>query len=137
MTMIAITTIDNDDDNDSDDNTPAPAKKGSKQQQHKEQQQKQQQDDEDEDLGPVGAPDGSSGPKSLAIWAASAQEEEEVELDQGMIGELAPEAKREAMQAIAKGLPQQQQGKGGGGGGRGGGADSGPPGKRSRPSPNY
>jgi hypothetical protein len=80
---------------------------------------------EEEDLGPVGAPDGSSGPKALDIWASSAQEKD-VQLSDEMIGELAPEAKREAMQAMSKAnLAQKQSGSS---------SSDGPPGKRFRPN---
>jgi bud site selection protein 31 len=79
---------------------------------------------EDEDLGPVGAPDGSSGPKKVDVWA-SADQEREVALEDGMIGELSGEAKREAMLAASK----SSLGKGG----PGGRVDSGPAGKRARP----
>ena len=57
---------------------------------------------DEEDMGPVGAPDGSSGPKKHIIWAANDQEEDQVELTPAMIGELGPEAKREAMAAASK-----------------------------------
>lgn len=82
--------------------------------------------EEEEDLGPVGAPDGSSGRKKVDVWASSEQEQS-IELEEGMIGELAGEAKREAMLAMSK----SALGKGGAGGGRG--EAPGPAGKRSRP----
>jgi len=53
-------------------------------------------------MGPVGAPDGSSGPKKHIVWAANDQEEAQVELTPAMIGELGPEAKREAMATASK-----------------------------------
>jgi len=56
---------------------------------------------DDHDLGPVGAPDGSSGPKKHIVWATN-DHESEVELTIEMIGELGPEAKREAMLAASK-----------------------------------
>ncbi len=83
---------------------------------------KEEKEDSDEDLGPVAMPDGSSGPKKKVIWA-SAEQEQNIALDDTMIGELAPEAKREAMQAMAKAALKSS-----------GTQDNGPPGKRSRPN---
>jgi bud site selection protein 31 len=79
----------------------------------------------EEDLGPVGAPDGSSGPKTVNVWAAS-ENEQNMALEEGMIGELAGDAKREAMLAMSK----SALGKAG----PGGRTDSGPAGKRTRPN---
>lgn len=74
---------------------------------------------DEEDLGPVTTADGRSEPKKVAIWATSEQEQN-IELADEMIGELAADAKREAMQAMAKSsLKASAQ-------------ESGPPGKRSR-----
>ena len=83
---------------------------------------KEEKGDSDEDLGPVALPDGSSGPKKKVIWA-SAEQEQNIALDDAMIGELAPEAKREAMQAMSKASLKSA-----------GAQDNGPPGKRSRPN---
>lgn len=79
-------------------------------------------EDSEEDLGPVALPDGSSAPKKKVIWA-SAEQEQNIALDDAMIGELAPEAKREAMQAMSKASLKSA-----------GSHDLGPPGKRSRPN---
>mmetsp|Transcript_8717 Transcript_8717/g.12988 ORF Transcript_8717/g.12988 Transcript_8717/m.12988 type:complete len:281 (-) Transcript_8717:2224-3066(-) len=52
--------------------------------------------------GPVGAADGSSGTKANAnIWATN-ESERNIELSEEMIGELAPEAQKEAILAAAK-----------------------------------
>jgi len=83
-------------------------------------QNKKNNDSDEEDLGPVAMPDGSSGPKKKAIWA-SAEQEQSIALDDAMIGELAPEAKREAMQAMSKAALKGASNQ-----------DNGPPGKRSR-----
>jgi hypothetical protein len=80
---------------------------------------------EEDYTGPVGAADGSSGSKvNSNIWAAN-EEEDNIELSEEMIGELAGDAKQEAMFAMSKsnvGLA------------KGGVADEakGPPGKRVR-----
>lgn len=74
--------------------------------------------EDEEDLGPVTTADGRSEPKKVAIWASSEQEQN-IELAEEMIGELAADAKREAMQAMAKSSLK-------------GSNESGPPGKRSR-----
>lgn len=79
----------------------------------------------EEDLGPVVSADGSSAPKAAPVWATS-ESEQNLELEEGMIGELAPDAKREGMLAMSK----SALGKAGAGN-RG---DSGPAGKRSRPN---
>ena len=81
---------------------------------------------EDEDEGPVALANGSSDAKVDAIWASKDQEKD-IALEDEMIGELGPEAKREAMQAA------QRAGRSAGGGGAGAGA-AGPPGKRTRMS---
>jgi bud site selection protein 31 len=76
-------------------------------------------EEEEEDYGPVAAADGSSGPKKSIVWAENATEEE---VPEDAIGELAPEAQREAMAAVAKsGLRRAAAGEG-------------PPGKRARPA---
>lgn len=77
-------------------------------------------EDEEEDLGPVTTADGRSEPKKVAIWASSEQEQN-IELADEMIGELAADAKREAMQAMAKASLKGSSAQ-----------ESGPPGKRSR-----
>lgn len=88
-------------------------------------------DNEDKsDLGPVGAADGGCGEASNrgAIWAASSAEEETVSLAEGMIGQLAPEAKREAMLAMSKASNSiNSKGKQ-----PAAASSSGPPGKRSK-----
>lgn len=102
-----------DEDGDSDDNQGASTGRGKK---------LSNEDEDEEDLGPVGAPDGSSGPKKVDVWVTSDQERN-VELDDGMVGELAGDAKREAMMAMSKSNL-----------GKGNRPDNGPAGKRSRPN---
>lgn len=70
----------------------------------------------------MGAPDGSSGSKvNKNIWASN-EDEQNIELSEEMIGELAPEAQREAMQAAAKMGREALDPS----------ASKGPPGKRTR-----
>ena len=84
-----------------------------------------EEDTEEDYKGPVGAADGSSGSKvNSNIWAAN-EEEDNIELSEEMIGELAGDARQEAMLAVSKskvGLA------------KGGGPEEakGPPGKRVR-----
>lgn len=83
-------------------------------------------EDKEEDYkGPVGAADGSSGSKvNSNIWAAN-EEEDNIELSEEMIGELAGDAKQEAMFAASKSKEGLAKG--------GGPEDAkGPPGKRVR-----
>jgi len=102
----------NEDDEDDDDDEDGGKKAAAK-------------DSEEDYKGPVGAADGSSGSKvNSNIWAAN-EEEDNIELSEEMIGELAGDAKQEAMFAMSKsnvGLA------------KGGVADEakGPPGKRVR-----
>ena len=100
---------------------------------------------DEEDMGPVGAPDGSSGPKKHIVWAANDQEEAQVELTPTMIGELGPEAKREAMTAALKLGPfvvndnnnsSSSSSNNNNNNSSSSNVISGPPGKRSKPNNN-
>lgn len=78
-------------------------------------------DDDDDEQGPVGAADGSSGRKDV-VWAVS-ENDNEIQMEESMIGKLTAEASREATQALSKQGKNQLAG-----------GSAGPPGKRSRPT---
>ena len=103
---------DDDEEDDEDDNNSDKGKKVSN-----------QEAEENDYKGPVGAADGSSGSKvNKNIWAAN-EEEGTIELSEEMIGELAGDAKQEALLAASK------SNRGGAGAEE---VTKGPPGKRVR-----
>ena len=131
---------DEDDDDDDDDDDDEYDKKDNQDGQEEDDDLDDDDDDDDDNMGPVGAPDGSSGPKKHIVWATNDQEEKEVELTPAMIGELGTEAKREAMLAASKlgnfvGNNNNSSSSSSGSNSNSNNI-SGPPGKRSRPNNN-